>query len=216
MKKTDFPDISFSGVVHVGACRGEELPDHVEMGAKKIVWVEANPDVYGEMQVALAGSSIENHTFCVACTDSDDEKIEFNLIYGPDADFMVGNKGCSSIFEPTEKLESWFKEKIVVDTITLDTLIRRNNFNFSDFQLLEMDVQGGELKVLQGADELLNHVKYIYSEVTFYDPEYKGSPLFEEIKTFLEKYDFEYVDTILHAPNWGDALFIKRNKNETE
>jgi hypothetical protein len=211
MKKTDFPDIQFSGVVHVGACRGEELPDHVEMGAKKIIWIEANPDVYGEMQVAIAGSEVDNHTFCFACTDSDDEKIDFNLIYGPDADFMVGNKGCSSIFEPIGRFESWFKEKIIVDTITLDTLFFRNNFNFSDFQLLEMDVQGAEMKVLLGAKELLKSIKYIYSEVTFYDSDYKNCPLFEEINDFLEENGFKHLKTIMQAPNWGDALFVRKD-----
>ena len=210
MKKEDFPDITFSGVIHVGACRAEELKDHVEFGAKKIIWIEANPDVYGEMQINLIGSDVENYTFCVACTDSDDKEIQFNLIYGPDANFMVGNKGCSSALEPVGRFESWFKEKIIVNTITLDTLIRRNKFNFEDFELLEMDVQGGELKVLMGAKEVLKNIKYIYSEVTFFDPDYKDSPLFDDINNFLENNGFEHLKTIMQAPNWGDALFVRK------
>ena len=190
MKKEDFPDITFSGVIHVGACRAEELKDHVEFGAKKIIWIEANPDVYGEMQINLIGSDVENYSFCVACTDSDDKEIQFNLIYGPDANFMVGNKGCSSALEPVGRFESWFKEKIIV-------------FYFhSLYQYL--------LEVLMGAKEVLKNIKYIYSEVTFFDPDYKDSPLFDDINNFLENNGFEHLKTIMQAPNWGDALFVRK------
>ena len=36
-------------VLHVGADRGGELPQYKEMGVGEVVWVEANPEVYGEL-----------------------------------------------------------------------------------------------------------------------------------------------------------------------
>ena len=36
-------------VLHIGADRGGELPQYKEMGVEEVVWVEANPEVYGEL-----------------------------------------------------------------------------------------------------------------------------------------------------------------------
>ena len=36
-------------VLHIGAARGGELPQYKEMGVEEVVWVEANPEVYGEL-----------------------------------------------------------------------------------------------------------------------------------------------------------------------
>ena len=36
-------------VLHVGADRGGELPQYSDMKVDEVVWVEANPEVYGEL-----------------------------------------------------------------------------------------------------------------------------------------------------------------------
>ena len=46
-------DITLTGVIHVGAHRGEEVNEYEDLGAKQVIWVEANPDVFEEMRVAL-------------------------------------------------------------------------------------------------------------------------------------------------------------------
>lgn len=204
---------TISGVIHVGAHRGEELGEHVAAGAKKIVWIEANPDVYQELLVNLKGSDIENNTFCVACSDVDDKTIEFNVVYGPDAGYMTGNKGCSSMLKPTGRFIPWHQNTIMVDTITLDTLLARNNLDPADFQLLEIDVQGAELLVLAGARNLLKIVKYVYLEVTYSDPDYIGNATFDDIRNFLKGYGFTFKRVDLQAPNWGDALFVKEQND---
>ena len=38
--------VPLRGVIHVGAHRGEEVHQYEELGAKKIIWVEPNPDVF--------------------------------------------------------------------------------------------------------------------------------------------------------------------------
>ena len=40
---------NIKNVLHVGADRGGELPQYKEIGVEKVVWVEANPEVYGEL-----------------------------------------------------------------------------------------------------------------------------------------------------------------------
>ena len=91
-------DVKVEGAIHVGAHRGEEIYDYEKLGAKKVVWIEPNPEVFEELVCFLenAETSVESTGFCVAAGDSDNDEIDFHVCYGPDAGYMVGNKGCSS------------------------------------------------------------------------------------------------------------------------
>lgn len=92
------------------------------------------------------------------------------------------NKGdwdySGSLNTPTGHLEysPWvkFESKIQVPTITLDTFMRTNPA-FTHIDLMWMDVQGGESKVLDGAKETLPKIKYVYTEYGHWEkPLYEG------------------------------------------
>lgn len=92
---------------------------------------------------------------------------------------------------------------------------------------LKIDVQGGELMVLQGAKERLETALVVHTEVEF-APLYKGQPLFADIDAFLRSHGF-----VLHRftelfgrtfkpllanndPNamlsqvlWADAIYVR-------
>jgi FkbM family methyltransferase len=201
-----------TGVIHVGAHRGEEFEEHKALGAKKIIWIEANPDVYMELIQNLEDSEVLNIPYQFACSDVDDQTVDFNVIYGPDAGFMVGNKGCSSLLSPVGRFKDWHKDTIQVKTKTLDSLFDQSMHKHDDYQLLEMDVQGAELMVLRGAQRVLKSIKYISTEVTLYNPDYADNPTFGEINTFLEKQGFVHVENKFYGSvsNWGDALFVRK------
>ncbi len=204
-------NIKVDGVIHVGAHRGEEIYDYEKLGAKQIIWIEPNPDVFKELEIALsrAETSVESYGFCVAASDSDCEEIDFHICYGPDAGFMKGNKGCSSLLKPKGRFEEWHKKTIKVETVKLDTLISTNEFKYSDFQLLDMDTQGAELLVLKGATKVLESVKYVTTEATWNNPDYINNVMFDELKSYLESFGFEHMETFEHTSDWGDALFVK-------
>lgn len=204
-------NIKVDGVIHVGAHRGEEIYDYEKLGAKQIIWIEPNPDVFRELEIALsrAETSVESYGFCVAASDSDCEEIDFHICYGPDAGFMKGNKGCSSLLKPKGRFEEWHKKTIKVETVKLDTLISTNEFKYSDFQLLDMDTQGAELLVLKGATKVLESVKYVTTEATWDNPDYINNVMFDELKGYLESFGFEHMETFEHTSDWGDALFVK-------
>jgi FkbM family methyltransferase len=204
-------DVTLKGVIHVGAHRGEEIFDYENLGAKQVIWIEANPDVFKELQVALerAQSSVESHGFCLAASDIDDQEVDFHICYGPDAKFMSGNKGCSSLLKPKGRFEEWYKETIKVKTIKLDTLFERNEFDFNDFDLLDMDTQGAELLVLKGSSKVLENVKYVTTEATWDNPDYIGNVMFDELSEYLESFGFKQKEIYQHDVNWGDVLFVK-------
>jgi FkbM family methyltransferase len=204
-------NIKLNGVIHVGAHRGEEIFEYENLGSKKIIWVEPNPEVFEELQIALdrSGSSVESHGFCVAASDFDQDEVDFYICYGPDAGFMKGNKGCSSLLKPKGRFEEWHKKTIKVEAVRLDTLLSKNDFDFKDFDLLDMDTQGAELLVLKGSTEVLNNVKYVTTEATWNNPDYVGNVMFYELIEYLKSFGFVHQETFKHTSDWGDALFVK-------
>lgn len=59
--------------------------------------------------------------------------------------------------------------------------------------LLKVDVQGGELAVLQGASGTLRDVMAVFIEVEFLDL-YREQPLFSAVHSFLDEQGFELLD----------------------
>lgn len=213
--KTDyFANKNIKNVLHVGADRGGELPQYLEMGVERVVWIEANPEVYQELLENLENmniTSIDSIPYNQLITDEDDIETDFNLYYGWDAGHLVGNKGMSSVLKAKN---SWwgsecYRGTIKLNSLTLDTFIERNNLSYN-FDLLNMDTQGAELMISKGANEVLRNIKYINSEVTFYNTSYHNNPLFDDLNEYFEKFGFKHIQTELSGDkNWGDAIFAK-------
>tara|TARA_Y100000590_G_C15662002_1_gene993042 strand:- start:1046 stop:1759 length:714 start_codon:yes stop_codon:yes gene_type:complete len=84
------------------------------------------------------------------------------------------------------------KKKLIktnkVKTITLSKFIKENNINNID--ILKIDTEGYEYKVLNGAREEISKIKYIYFEHHFDDMLIKGYNL-SDIHNYLVKKGFE-------------------------
>lgn len=100
-----------------------------------------------------------------------------------------------------------------VETLTLDEFCRERNIQKID--LLKMDIQGGELLALQGAEALLtNHaISIIYTEVLFAKL-YDKQANFHDLAEFLTRrgYVLYGLYNLNYGKNgvlgWGDAIFI--------
>ncbi len=214
-KQDYFCSKNIKKVLHIGADRGGELPLYHNMGVEKVVWVEANPEVYEELleNIRIMNiSKVESICFNSLISDNDDVETDFNLYYGWDAGHLVGNKGMSSILEAKN---SWwgsecYRGTIKLNSITIDTFLERNNLGYN-FDLLNMDTQGAELMISKGATKVLENIKFINSEVTFYNAPYHDNPLFDELSEYFQKFGFNHVETELSDDrNWGDAIFAKK------
>jgi FkbM family methyltransferase len=103
---------------------------------------------------------------------------------------------------------------VQVPTKTLDSFCADRKIEAID--ILKMDVQGGELMVLEGAKSMLaaGKISMIFTEVEF-QPVYKEQPLMKDIESFLNQYGFDLykiynVGEENGAPLAGDALFINK------
>lgn len=206
--RTLFPKyhIKPKGVLHVGANVGEEAPIYLELGIKRQVWIEANPNIYNK----LVDNLKENpYAEAINACISDDDQQESIM-------FHISNNGSqsSSILE----LGTHKKAHPDVDYIDHIKLIpQRLDFFFenaydvfnADLDFLNIDLQGAELMALRSLGIYLNHFKWAYVEVNK-EELYKGCALIESVDLFMIANGFRRVETKwCGKTGWGDALYIK-------
>ena len=134
---------------------------------------------------------------------------------------------ASSTFAPNSDLVEKFlalptmlevEQESEIDTRRLDDIEE-----ITGCDLLKVDVQGGELKVLQGAKKLLQQVSIIMTEVEF-SPIYMNQPLFSDIDSFLRDQGFFLLNLSNRSYSsfkvslfsdlksqlmWADAVYVK-------
>jgi FkbM family methyltransferase len=94
-----------------------------------------------------------------------------------------------------------------VASIKLDTYCQ----TFSIPDILWVDVQGYELNVLKGAQNIINKVSLIYIEVSIWEPTYKKGCIAKDIIDYLKSFNFELIQLGTDFSNGtGNALFSKK------
>ncbi len=102
-----------------------------------------------------------------------------------------------------------------IRTVTLDGLVadRRIEGPF----LLKIDVQGAELDVLAGAEEVLRRTEYVLLEVSLFEF-FKGGPLLHDVVAFMRQRGFVAYDLaglqyrpLDNALSQVDIAFVKEN-----
>lgn len=190
-------NIEFKGVLHVGAHECEELKDYEKyLGRNKILWVEAMPHKVIEckkryqnllIENAIVSDVVENVQFKISNNGQSSSMLEFGLHshYHPTVHYVTGFDGTTSLLK--------------------DILPKYDiQYNFLNF-----DIQGAELKALKGMEEYLNNVDYIYTEVNS-DYVYKGCALIGELDQYLLQFGLHRVETKWTDCKWGDAFYIRK------
>lgn len=117
------------------------------------------------------------------------DKTGVSKLYCNDCDYT------NSLLKPLPESKRTYKDinqqlkhvkTIYSKTITLDKFTEDNRIKAID--ILKMDTQGSELRILKGAARLLKHkmINIIYTEIGFL-PMYEGHALFSDIETLLRK-----------------------------
>jgi FkbM family methyltransferase len=188
-----------NGIIHMGAHRGGEAAIY-DWFQKKTIWIEADPKIFLDLEINIS-QFVNQKAFNALLYDKDYEKINF---------YKSNNDGASSsIFKLGKDSDKKLKiiEKKNLETITLDTLLKKNNLKVENYDLWIMDLQGSELLALQGAQKSLKNCNAILIEVSL-NEQYVNGAKWEEIKKLLNDFNFESVQkpTNFHE----DILFLKR------
>jgi FkbM family methyltransferase len=114
--------------------------------------------------------------------------------------------GSSSINAPLDVFKYWkdmtFVEK-QTESITLDTFVKENNLEDRIIDFIWADIQGAEVKLINGGKETFKNVRYFYTEYSNGDL-YVGD---EGINGILKNLP----DFVIECDYQGDVLL--RNKN---
>jgi len=191
------------GVIHVGAHEGTEITAYQQMGAQKVLFVEANPAVFERLQANLTGMPDVRSVNC-AIGDRNGS-VDLHVTSFDQSSSILQLKRHQEIYPHITETH-----QITVQSKTLDTLLQEQELNPSDFNILNIDIQGAELLALQGATNWLKSVELINTEVN-YEELYEGCALIDQLDEFLEGHGFQRVATTtpIH-PSWGDAIYVKK------
>ena len=195
--------MNIKGIVHIGAHYGEEIQEYVDNGIQKITVFEPlskNFDVLAN-RMKNVNADIQGH------------QVALGSKKGTAKMFVSSGDGqSSSILKPKQHLELHpdvsFNGTEEVEVCLLD------EYDVGDSNFINIDVQGYELEVFRGGKKTLEKIDYIYCEVNR-DEVYEGNAMVEDMDEFLDAYGFERVETRWPETyyTWGDALYIKKEKN---
>jgi len=191
-------NINFKGILHVGAHECEEIKDYeCYLPRNKILWIEALPEKVDFSKKKYDNVLIEN-----AVVSDVEEKVQFNISNNGQSSSIL-EFGLHSKFHP----DVHYVGNFVTDTKLLKNIICKYDINYN---FLNLDIQGAELKALKGMEEYLHKVDYIYSEVNS-DYVYKNCALITEMDEYLLKFGLHRVETKWAGDcKWGDAFYIRQ------
>jgi FkbM family methyltransferase len=191
---------SARGVVHVGANVGQER-ELYRRHDLDVLWIEPIPDVFAQLVANIDGLPRQRAIECLV-TDRDGAAYEFN----------VANNGgeSSSILPLKEHRDVWpkvdFTKTIELKSRTLATLFASEGIDPQGYDALVMDTQGSELLVLQGAEPVLQHFRFIKSEVPDFEA-YAGCARLDDIARYLDARGYTELSRYCFATRAGGGRY---------
>lgn len=196
----------FDLVIHVGGHKGQEAKTYEKLGAKVIIWVEADPRHIQSLQKMASKRTRSEHKVVHCIASSQDGQVKTLIRFNNDG-------ASNSVCRPNENMKTSFpgihetNENVEVNTRTLPSILDEVQIRLEDFKksLLVLDVQGHELEVLNGCDEaFLENFEMVVSEVSP-SPLYHASSNADEVISKLRVHHFLAISEI---PKFhGDVVF---------
>ena len=191
-------NIQFKGILHVGAHECEELKDYeIYLPRNKILWIDALSN-----KVELCKERYPNVLIRNAIVSDKVEIVKFNM----------SNNGQSSSILEFGLHRQFHPEVHYIGYINAETQLLKNiicDYDI-DYNFLNFDIQGAELKALKGMESYLLKVDYLHTEVN-YDYVYKECALIGEIDDYLKQFGLYRVETTWYENcRWGDAFYIRK------
>lgn len=179
----------------------------------KVNYVGFEPDARSAQAISGHQQGFASYSVIPAAVWEHDGKLTINLTRKPQV---------SSHYLPNL---SWLKRfprpaRFEVVEVAEVSASRIDGLDIPGCDFMKLDIQGGELAALRGAENILDKTLGIEAEVEFLEM-YQGQPLFGDVCKYLDNQGFEFVDFI-NLSRWnrksrrgfgqclfGDALFLK-------
>ncbi len=191
--------MNVKGVIQVGAHFGEEDHLYAQHGIKKRIYIEPMAKSFAVLMDKFKNDEDVILVNC-ACGENKGKEVAY---------CDTTNQGMSSsLLAPADHLIQ--HKEVIFDEAELWTVERLDDIPFerNDYNLLNMDCQGFEDRVLMGGLKTLHHIDYVFTEVNRSEM-YEKCAQIERLDEIL--YEFKRVETgwASETHGWGDALYIR-------
>jgi len=195
-----------SGVFHIGGSTGQEAPDYFAAGVHNAIFIEAIPSVFETLkQNLIKYPKMVGLNHCIS--DKTGEVVNFNISNNEAQSSSMLEFGTHRQVHP----EVRFIDHMKLPTITVADLLKKYELDLWEYDFLNIDLQGAEMKALIGMGEHLKYINYAYIEVNK-DELYKGCPLIADIDDFMTDAGFKRVELEWCGNfGWGDAFYLREN-----
>lgn len=192
-------DLNITGIVQAGAHWGTECDIYKQIGVKDIILIEPCSEAYSVLvnkfqsdpHVTLLKFALGSRNGVVNMNTEKKNNGQSNSILKPKLHLQ---QFPDIVFNGTERVVQRKLDELILDKSKYNTLV--------------MDVQGYEGEVLRGAEELLEGIDVVYTEVNK-DFLYEDCTQINELDMLLS--EFDRVHTSWDGGNWGDAIYKRKS-----
>ena len=197
-------DLNISGILHIGGHYGNVISDYQKYNVNDIVLFEPLSNNFSILteNISKTNSNIVAHKVALGNVN---KKVVMNV---------SDNEGqSSSVLNPKVHLTA-HPEVSFIGTEEVE-MKKLDDYNYKDYNMMVIDVQGYELEVFKGGVKTLENIDYIFCEVNR-DEVYEGNAKIEEVDEFLLEQGFERVEVEwYYSQVFGDAFYMKKNNQKT-
>lgn len=198
-------------VVHVGAHLAEEGWLYESLGAKTVLWIEADPELFLRLSQKIEARSSGSTThmpYQALVSEIDDAEFQLR---------RYSNDGASnSIYSLSEDFQRELPsltetgEVITVRSETLPTILENVGIDMANFSrsLLVLDVQGHELAVLKGSSASLTYAFALICVEVSMESVYVGGASGDDVIRWLSNCGFQPVTSV---PSLHGDLLMERS-----
>ena len=190
--------MNITGVIHIGAHYGEEVPEYINNNIRTVHLFEPLQDNYNVLtETVKPFDNYDIHLYHTALGS----KAGTTSMYVSDND-----RQSSSILAPKVHLTHHPNVRFPsTETVQVNLL---DNYKIENCNFINMDVQGYELEVLKGSRKTLESIDYVYCEVNRAEV-YENNAYVDDLDDFLSQYNMTRVETDWAGEIWGDALYVR-------
>jgi len=193
-------DFRLTGIIHIGANDGEEIPFYKEIGIKNLICIEPIPskcrDILGYHPDVKVIECATGDTDCTADLHlTNDQSKKGSSLLEDVEDKLAFNNGGTSV------------ETIKVDVRRMDKICGEIQDEIKNFNCIVIDVQGYELQTLIGFGSCINLFDFWSIECSR-DPVYKGEHPAKEIIRYMKEHGFTQ-DSPIEEHN--DIFFVSQH-----
>ena len=202
LKQMALANYQVESILHIGANEGQERNDYEASGASPCIYVEPVGDVFAKLKANISG--MPRHAAVQAvCSGIAGERVVFNVASNGGQSSSFLELGAHAGFHPTI---TYVATQSMVTT-TVDRIVDEHSPRRVP-NLLVIDAQGADLRVLQGATRSLPRIDGVFVEASE-EPLYAGGCTHKEITGFLESYGFRLRWLVLDCLGHGEAFYCR-------